>query len=227
MKSIVRKFVRVLTLFLVLQPAFASVDGNADELCAPFAESQMDQSFIAEMLTAASNGSLFRIEPDSSRMGFCVQGPTGLVRAEFKQFNGGLTFQGADAKKAKTLVALDVSSLVTDTLFADGMLKSAQFLDVETYPQIFFAGHTIEWINPRKAVLKGDLTMHGVTREVAFYVELSSPRQQSYAKEKLSIKASTTISRAEFGMRAFAPAVDDRVTLCMQVEAVRYQVDAL
>ena len=230
MKSLIRKIAAVLvamTALFLWQPATARLTGNADELCAPFANTPLDQSFIADMLTAAGNGTLFRIEPGSSRMGFCVQGPMGLVRAEFKQFNGGLTFQGADAENARTLVALDVSSLVSDTLFADSMLKSEQFLDAETYPQIYFVGRSVEWINARKAVLKGDLTLHGVTREVAFYVELSEPRQQQYAKEKISIKASTTISRAEFGIQALAPAVDDRVTLCMQVKAVRYLVDAL
>lgn len=218
-------FAFILQLLLVV-PLFALTTDNPEEVCSSFKDVELEQSFITNMLSAASNGTFYRINPDSSKAGFCVHGPMGLVRAEFKQFDGAVALPGKRKHGAAALVTLDVGSLESDTIFADSLLKSDSFLDAETYPKITFAGKDVVWINPEKAVIKGSLTMHGVTRDVAFYVEFSSVSDQHYATDMVQIKASTTISRSEFGLDAF-DSVEDKVNLCMQVDAVRYYVDPL
>ena len=192
-----------------------------DDLCAPFEDAQIDKSLLATMLKAAKDGHLYRIKPGSSKMGFCINSPLGKVEAEFINFKGGLALK--DSKQQGTaLVSIDVDSLETDSSLIEVMLKGESFFDTEQYPEIIFVSTGVEWINDSKAVLKGDLTMHGITKTVAFYLDMKKATN-AQGEEILNVKATTSIQRSEFGMYTLSPMVDDRVSLCMSIDAYRYQ----
>lgn len=175
---------------------------------------------MKQMLQAATDGNLYRIKPGSSKMGFCIDSPIGKIEAEFHSFKGGLALDDF-MQQGTSLIHIDVDSLETNSGFIANVLKSEGFLDSEQYPGIVFVSTGIEWIKDKQGVLKGNLTMHGVTKAVAFYVELKKTETPS-GEEALTIKASTTIQRTEFNMHTLVPMVDDRVTLCMSIDAYRY-----
>ncbi len=216
-----------LVLWLLVVPSYGLMTDDSDDLCAPFADTPVQASSIEQMLAAADEGMLYRIETKNSRAGFSVLGPVGLVEAEFKHFSGGVALLDKKADKVRTMVALDVGSLESDTILVASMLKSKQFLDAESFPKIVFTGHEVEWITPYRAVLKGELSMHGVTQTVAFYVEVSQPKDNYFAHEEIKITASTTISRVAFGLNALPGAIDDKVNLTMAFNVVRYRVEYL
>jgi polyisoprenoid-binding protein YceI len=198
-----------------------SAHANDEELCAPFKESQIDETLLTMMLQAANEGHLYRIKPGTSKMGFCVNSPLGKVEADFKNFKGGLALK--DAKQQGTaMVKIEVDSLETDSALIESMLKSESFFDTEQYPDILFVSTGFEWISDKKAVLKGDLTMHGITKPVAFYVDINKASSEP-GEEILTIKATTTIQRSEFGMYTLSPIVDDRVSLCMTIDAYKHR----
>jgi len=201
----------------------ASVPAHAkdDNVCAPFKDANIDQNMLSLMLQAATDGDLYRIKPGSSKMGFCVNSPVGKVKAEFRNFKGGLALDDF-MQQGASLVRIDVDSLETDSGFIEAMLKSESFFDAEQYPDIIFVSTGIEWMSDNKGVLKGDLTMHGVTKAVAFYVDLKKTETAS-GEEAVTVKATTTVQRSEFGMFTLLPAVDDRVSLCMSIDAYRLQ----
>lgn len=208
----------LVSLLLVISAPVIADDIN---LCKPFEDAEVDESLISRMLQAADDGHLYRIKQGSSRMGFCVNSPLGVVEAEFKNFSGGLALK--DTKEdGHALVTIEVDSLDTDSFVIESMLKSESFFDSEVYPEILFVSSGMEWIGEKRAVLKGDLTMHGVTKPVAFYVDLLEAKDGK-GEEVLTIKATTTIQRSEFGMYTLSPVVDDRVSLCMSIDAERYQ----
>jgi polyisoprenoid-binding protein YceI len=210
--------VALVSLLLVLSTPAAAGDDN---LCKPFEDAQIDKSLINTMLQAADDGHLYRIKQGSSRMGFCVNSPLGVVEAEFKNFKGGLALKDT-RQDGHALVTIEVDSLDTDSFVIENMLKSESFFDSEEYPEILFVSSGMEWIGEKRAVLKGDLTMHGVTKPVAFYVDLLEAKDGK-GEEMLTVKATTTIQRSEFGMYTLSPVVDDRVSLCMSIDAERYQ----
>jgi polyisoprenoid-binding protein YceI len=209
-------------LLSILMLGFSlSAHAEDGELCAPFKDASVNQNTLELMLQAATKGNLYRIESDSSKMGFCIDSPAGRVEAEFHSFKGGLALN--DFKKQGTsLIQIDTDSLETDSLLIQIMMKSEVFFDSERYPNIIFESTGIEWISDKKGILLGDLTMHGVTKAVAFYVDFEEIKSES-GKEMVTIKASTTVQRSEFGMYAMSPMVDDRVTLCMSVDAYKHQ----
>ncbi len=199
----------------------APVFAEDDQICAPFEDSHVDKNLLASMLKAAEDGHLYRIKPDSSKMGFCINSPLGKVEAEFLNFKGGLALQDTQ-QQGTALVSIQVDSLETDSVLIETMLKGESFFNAEEFPEIIFVSTGVEWINDKKAVLKGDLTMHGITKAVAFYLDMKKAKT-AQGEEILTVKATTSIQRSEFGMYTLSPMVDDRVSLCMSIDAYKYQ----
>ena len=220
MKIIINNMKPVLLGTLMLATS-VSAHARDDDVCAPFKDADIDQNMLSLMLQAAKDGDLYRIKPGSSKMGFCVNSPVGEVKAQFRIFKGGLALNDF-VQQGASLVHIDVDSLDTDSGFIEAMLKSESFFDSEQYPDIIFVSTGIEWMSDNNGVLKGNLTMHGVTKAVAFFVELKK-KETDYDVETVTVKATTTVQRSEFGMHTLAPAVDDRVSLCMSIEAYKHQ----
>lgn len=199
-----------------------------DDVCAPFKDGVVDGTVVSKMLAAANDGHLYRINPSSSKIGFCVDSPLGLIEGEFKEFKGGLTFlQENAATDEQALVMVNTASLETDGPFIESMLKGRKFFDVENYPEILFVSTGFKWVSRTEAVLLGELTMHGVTKAVGFHVELiEQPVDDEPGslgqEQRILVKATTRILRSEFGLTALSPMVGDSVNLCMSVDAVKY-----
>jgi polyisoprenoid-binding protein YceI len=195
-----------------------------EELCAPFLNGKVDLSRVEAMRTAAKDGHLFRIQPDTSRVGFCVDSQFAVVKAEFKDFQGGLTlWPNHPDNKDQAMVMVKTASLDTGGSMIEYMLKSDRFFDVANYPEILFVSTGFTWSSDTTGTLKGDLTLHGVTRPVTFNVTLF-PVKTGDEKPvgKVLVKAGTMIRRSDYGMDTLSRVVNDNVELCMSVEAVRY-----
>jgi len=205
----------------------AAVAGTQTELCAPFEHTVVDETIVARMLASAKNGNLYRIQPSSSRVGFCLDSPFGTVNGRFTDFKGGLTFTptAPTAEKQDALVLVDTRSLKTAGTLFENILKGEQFFDVDRYPEILFVSKQFRWLSDTEGLLIGDLTLRDVTREVDFKVHLINPERASarQAQEKLLVKATAPISRAQFGLDALSPILGDAVSLCIEIEALRYQ----
>jgi len=195
-----------------------------EELCAPFLHGKVDLSRVEAMKAAAKGGHLFRIQPDTSRVGFCVDSQIARVKAEFKEFQGGLTlWPDHPDNKDQAMVMVKTASLDTGGSMIEYMLKSERFFDVENYPEILFVSTGFTWSSDTTGTLKGDLTLHGVTRPVTFQVTLFPVKTKDEKQVgKVLVKAGTIIHRSDFGMDTLSRVVNDDVELCMSVEAVRY-----
>jgi len=212
---------------LVLVFGMVAAIGRAEtDLCEPFADGSVDASIVERMLASAEDGHLYRIQPASSKVGFCVDSPVGRIEGHFKEFRGGLTLVPTVQNNQQAVVMLDTRSLETDTPFIEAVLKGEQFFDVGDYPKMLFVSKRFRWVNNAEAVLIGDLTLRGVTREVGFHVELIDTGEvdaSPQSEERILVKATTLISRTQFGLDAWSSTVNDDVSLCMSVEAVRYR----
>jgi len=222
MKRVTR---RNLTGFLGLMLVMAvSVAGAESGLCTPFEHSTVDATLVEKMLASARDGHLYRIDPSSSQVGFCVDSPVGRIEGRFVDFAGGLSDTPATADQ-QVMVTVNTGSLRTGMPFIESRLKGEQFFDVGNYPRMEFVSRQFHWVNSSEAVLIGDLTLHGVARQVGFHVRLIDKARGMAPRgaERIQVKATTLISRAAFGLDALSPVVSDDVSLCMSVEAERYR----
>lgn len=215
---------RTLFAIIALLAATATAAGTDADPCTPARDSRVDESVFAAMLGAAGNGYLYRIQPSSSQVGFCVDSPLGRVEGRFRDFRGGLTFAAAapGAGEQQAVVRVETSSLETGAPLIEGMLKGERFFDVDQYPEMLFVSRHFRWVSDSEAILIGDLTLRGVTRRVGFVVRLIG-EQPHAGEQRIRVKATTLISREAFGLDALSPAVSDLVSLCLSVEAVRYR----
>lgn len=148
------------------------------------------------------------------------------VKGRFGKVSGTITGDLAKPETAVVDVTIDATSINTDNENRDNHLRSADFFDVENYPTITFKSKKIEkggdgWR------MRGDLTMHGVTKEVVLDVE--GPVAPVKARDTLRSAASATarISRQEWGLtwnralEAGGVTVSDEVAIEIEVEMVR------
>jgi polyisoprenoid-binding protein YceI len=98
-------------------------------------------------------------------------------------------------------VVIDVNSLNTSDASRDGHLKSADFLDVEQYPTIIFESKTITQEADGDLLVKGDLAIHGVTKEVTLKVDGPTGEEKDpWGNARIGASAVTKIKRSEFGL---------------------------
>ena len=226
---------QILAIFLAISGLSLShaSDSNEGDLCSPFMDGKVEPSLIATMLDAAQDGNLYRIDDDTSRVGFCVSSKFNEVKGDFHDVRGGLTLSNTTATSGdgQALLVINTASLDTKGSMIEHLIKSERFFDVEKYPEILFVSRGFEWTGQDTATIVGDLTVHGVTREVVFDVTLIPVKDTSGLENisgKLSnrmlVKATTTIHRSQFGMDNMSKLVSDSVDLCMSVEVQRYSI---
>ena len=154
-------------------------------------------------------------------MGFSLQ------RGSFGKATGKVTLDRA-AKKGSVEVTIDTASIKTIDPRLDTHVKSEDFFNVAKYPTMTFKSKKIEAAGPGKYNVVGDLTLHGVTKEVTLGVEATgAPIKDPWGNMRAGATATTTINRKDFGLtwnkmiEAGGAVVGDAVAVEIDVEAVK------
>jgi len=123
---------------------------------------------------------------------------------------------------------IDVASLETRDAQRDAHLKSAEFLDVEKFPNITFKSTSVKSSGGGRGSVEGDLTIHGVTRKVVLSVEgPTEPGKDPWGNTRVGASATTKISRKDYGLTWNAALetggvlVGDEVTITLDVQFVK------
>ncbi len=115
---------------------------------------------------------VYDIDPTHSSAHFSVRHlMISNVKGEFTKVAGTVTYDPNDPKAAKVEATIDVASLHTRDEQRDGHLKSPDFFDIAKFPEIKFVSKSVEPDGHGEYLVKGDMTIHGVTQEVALQVE--------------------------------------------------------
>ena len=238
-----RAFILLLLLLNAL-PIFAHPHQKTEvdeRVCAPFRGGVVDPIIVNSMLQASEEGRLYRIQPKSSNVGFCVNSAVGRVEARFKGIQGGLALRKEVwGDKSQMLVMVDTNSLAMEKDYLQNMLKSEYFLDTYTFSKILFVSTRLWWRNADNAFLEGNLTMHGVTKPIYFNVQIyrfcytmhgvtkpiyfnvqisTVANQDPDSVADIVVTAKSFIKRSDFDMDNLTMLVSDSVELCMRIEA--------
>lgn len=122
------------------------------------------------------------------------------VKGRFNTVRGTIALDEANPANSSVEVEIDAASLDTGVAYRDNHLRSADFLEVEKFPTITFKSTRVEPQGNDRALITGDLTIHGVTRPVVLDTELTGRGQSPQHKETIGFEARTTINRKEFGL---------------------------
>lgn len=153
------------------------------------------------MNTQATQTTLWEIDPAHSSANFSIRHMMiAKVHGGFTKLSGQLTLDRKDPSKSSVEAVIDAASIDTREPKRDEHLRSADFFDVQKYPSIAFKSKRVEQDGDGTKVV-GDLTLHGVTREVTLEVEgLDSEMKDPWGNVKIGASASTKIKRKEFGL---------------------------
>jgi polyisoprenoid-binding protein YceI len=167
------------------------------------------------------------IDPVHSEVSFVVRHMmVSKVRGRFDKFEG--TIVTAEDPLASTVTAsVDLSSINTGQEQRDAHIRSADFFEVEKYPTMTFTSTAIK-AGEEGYILEGDLTLKGVTKTVAFNLELSGFGPDAYGGTRCGFSASTHINRMDYGVSFNGPipgvpggvAVSENVTINLEIEGV-------
>ncbi len=134
-----------------------------------------------------------------SHVGFSVSHILGKVPGEFKDYDGGFSFDVKNPEKSKVNVTIQVDSINTGIDKRDGHLKSPDFFDVAKNPTITFVGKKVSAAGDQKYSVVGDLTLHGVTKSVTLDVDYLGS-DEMMGTPIVAFSATTKIDRRDFGL---------------------------
>lgn len=171
----------------------------------------------------------YSIDPAHSTAGFKVRHlMVSWVRGEFSGLAGTVVFDPTNPANSKVDTTIDATTVHTRDEQRDAHLKSADFLNVEQYPKISFVSKKVEALGPEEHKVTGDLTLHGVTREVVLDVEGPSPEvRDPWGNVKTGASATTKINRKDFGLvwnvglETGGVLVGEEVQIHLELELVR------
>ena len=122
------------------------------------------------------------------------------VRGRFGKWAGTLQLDPQDLGRSRVEVTIDAASIDTSDATRDGHLKSPDFFDAARFPELKFTSRSVETRGPDKARITGDLTLHGVTREVALDAEVAGRGKDPWGNERIGFSATGSLDRTHFGL---------------------------
>jgi polyisoprenoid-binding protein YceI len=167
------------------------------------------------------------VDPAHSKVGFAVKHMgIATVRGEFTDFEGVLEF-GEDLASSAVRGTIRAASVDTNEAQRDAHLRSPDFFDAESHPELTFESTRIEAVDDSTFRVAGNLTMHGVTREVALTAEVAGVDVDPWGNERVGLEVTGQISRGDYGM-TFNQAlgsgnmlVADKVRLALDISATK------
>ena len=149
------------------------------------------------------------------------------VRGRFAKFSGELAIDDDDLTRSSVDVAIDATSIDTGNAQRDTHLRSADFFDVEAFPELRFRSTRIEQRGDARYAVVGQLTIRDVTREVSLDVEYGGRARDPWGNERLGFVAKASVDRKDFGLRwnqaleTGGVLVADRIDIELELQGVR------
>jgi len=181
---------------------------------------------VALLLTvSAAAQDTWQLDPPHSSAQFSVRHlGVSTVRGAFTKVSGSVVYDPANLSKSSIQATIDASSVDTRVDMRDNDLRSPRFLDAQKYPTITFQSRKFEAAGAGKLKVTGDLTLHGVSKEVVLDVDGPTPSiKDPMGKDRLRMGASATtkINRNDFGVTSLPGAIGDDITITLDIEMTK------
>jgi polyisoprenoid-binding protein YceI len=179
---------------------------------------------VAGLSPAVLANEAYRFDPSGSTISFSVHQFLGTTHGKFMKFNGKIDIDREHPENSSVTAQIDVRSIDTRIKKRDDHLRSAEFFNVDKYPQITFKSRSVKRTGPQSGDILGDLTIHGVTKPITLHVKLLTPLNET-SRTRWAITVDP-ITRRDFNLM-FAPAtetvsgISQTVPINIEIEAKR------
>jgi len=177
---------------------------------------------LAFSAVAAAQAGTWQIDPMHSTAQFSVRHlGISTVRGAFTKVSGSAKYDPADPAKTTLDASIEATSVDTRVEMRDNDLRSPNFLEVQKYPNITFHSKQVKVAGDGKLQITGDLTIHGVTKEVVLDVDgPSAAMKDPWGNQRIGASATTKINRMDFGVKGAAGLVGDDISITIDAELI-------
>jgi polyisoprenoid-binding protein YceI len=183
---------------------------------------------LSDTTTSATLTGTYHIDPTHSRIGFVARhAMVTKVRGSFNDFTGSGYFDPDDPTKSRVDLTIEAKSIDTRNADRDNHLRSNDFLDMDTYPELRFVSTSVDKVSDQEYKVTGDLTIKGQTRPLSIVFEVFGPVTDPFGNVRLGLEGRTEINRKDWGinwnvaLEAGGILVSDKVTLEFEVSAIK------
>jgi polyisoprenoid-binding protein YceI len=176
----------------------------------------------------APSTTIWEIDPSHSTAEFSIRHMMiTTVKGRFSGITGAVEGDPEDLTTAKVHLDIDVSTVDTRQPDRDKHLRSADFFDVEKYPTMSFESTRITRTGPNTYDVVGNLTLHGVTKEVVCQVTYEGQGKDPWGGTRAGYTATTTLNRKDYGLmwnvalETGGVLVGDQVKVSVELETVK------
>ncbi len=180
-----------------------------------FITAQFNHSASADEYTMDTHGAHSFIEFKIKHLGYS------WLTGRFNSFEGNYSFSQDNPSDATVNVTIDTTSIDTNHADRDKHLKSADFLDVSNFATATFKGTSFNYAGNEKGQLTGDLTLHGVTKEIILDVELIGQGSDPWGGYRSGFLGTTTLTLKDFEIDYDLGPASTTVALTLGVEGIK------
>ena len=169
----------------------------------------------------------FVLDPTHTTLSFVTRhAMVTKVRGSFEKFEGQAIVDGSSPETSSLSVNIDVASVTTRNVDRDAHLRSADFFDVERFPNMVFVSTNIA-VDGDTVEVTGDLTIKDVTNSVTFPLEYQGSAKDPFGNTRVGFEGSVQVLRSDFGLTWNAALetggflVSDKVTLELEISAIQ------
>jgi polyisoprenoid-binding protein YceI len=177
---------------------------------------------IAGLTSVSSANETYKFDQSGSTIDFSVHQFLGTTRGKFTNFTGRIEVDREHSENSSVTAQIYVRSIDTRIKKRDDHLRSAEFFNVEKFPNMMFKSRSVKRTGPQSGDILGDLTMHGVTKAVTLHVKLLTPINETN-RTRWSV-TTDPINRHDFNLM-FAPATET-ISGISQTVAINIEIAA-
>ena len=167
------------------------------------------------------------VDAAHSRVGFTARhAMVTKVRGSFTDFTATAQLNAENPADSHIDVTIEVASVNTGNEQRDGHLRTNDFFDAETYPQIRFVSTNVERIDPENYRLTGDLTIKGITKPVSVDFEFTGVATDPFGNERAGFEGKATINRKDWGV-SFNTALETGGVLVSEKIGLEFDISAI
>lgn len=174
----------------------------------------------------------YNVDPGHSDVGFQIRHMVTQVRGKFDDYKGTIQLDPAKMVNSSVDFAIKATSINTGNADRDKHLRSADFFDVEKFPEMTFKSKSIKATGKDAYAVTGTFAMHGVSKDITLPVSFGGTAKDPWGGQRAGFSTSITLNRKDYGIN-WNKALDnggvllgEDVKITIDLEAVKAKDEA-
>ncbi|CAN5619941.1 YceI family protein [soil metagenome] len=169
----------------------------------------------------------YTLDAAHSRIGFSARhAMVTKVRGGFNEFTGSIHLDGSNPTQSSAQLAIEVASIDTRNEQRDGHLRTNDFFDAPTFPQITFTSTSVEQLDDENFRVTGDLTVKGITKSIVIDWEYAGVATDPYGNVRVGFEGKSSLNRSDYGV-AFNAALETGGVLVSEKINLEFEISAI